>query len=56
MFLYFFPPALHHQKCDADKDGAIGIETDMPATEETCLATCFKRKAFKGAFFPECDL
>ena len=43
-------------KCDADGDGAIGIETDMPNTEETCLATCFKRKAFKAAFFPECDL
>ena len=43
-------------KCDADGDGAIGIDTDMPATEETCLATCFKRKAFKAAFFPECDL
>ena len=42
-------------KCDADGDGAIGIETDMPATEETCLATCFKRRAFKGAFFPDCD-
>ena len=35
------------EKCDADNDGAIGMETDMPATEETCLASCFKRKAFK---------
>ena len=43
-------------KCDADGDDAIGILTDMPATEETCLASCFKRKAFKGAFFPDCDL
>ena len=43
-------------KCDADGDGAIGIDTDMPKTEETCLASCFKRKAFKGAFFPDCDL
>ena len=42
-------------KCDADGDGAIGIETDMPVTEETCLASCFKRKAFKSAFFPDCD-
>merc|ERR1719384_828936 len=42
-------------KCDADGDGAISMEKDMPATEETCLATCFKRRAFKGAFFPECD-
>lgn len=43
-------------KCDADEDGAISIEKDMAATEETCLATCFKRRAFKAAFFPECDL
>mmetsp|Transcript_15561 Transcript_15561/g.29354 ORF Transcript_15561/g.29354 Transcript_15561/m.29354 type:complete len:139 (-) Transcript_15561:435-851(-) len=43
------------KKCDADGDDAIGMYTDMPATEETCLATCFKRKAFKAAFFPECD-
>jgi len=42
------------KKCDADGDDAIGMETDMPATEETCLASCFKRKAFKAAFFPEC--
>jgi len=42
-------------KCDADGDDAIGMDTDMPATEETCLASCFKRKAFKGAFFPDCD-
>lgn len=43
------------KKCDADGDDAIGMDTDMPATEETCLATCFKRKAFKAAFFPECN-
>eukprot|EP00560_Eucampia_antarctica_P006671 CAMPEP_0197823484 /NCGR_PEP_ID=MMETSP1437-20131217/839_1 /TAXON_ID=49252 ORGANISM="Eucampia antarctica, Strain CCMP1452" /NCGR_SAMPLE_ID=MMETSP1437 /ASSEMBLY_ACC=CAM_ASM_001096 /LENGTH=150 /DNA_ID=CAMNT_0043422689 /DNA_START=36 /DNA_END=488 /DNA_ORIENTATION=+ len=43
-------------KCDADGDDAIGIDTDMPMTEETCLASCFKRKAFKSAFFPECVL
>ena len=43
-------------KCDADGDGAISIDHDMAATEETCLATCFKRKAFKKAFFPDCDL
>ena len=43
-------------KCDADRDDAIGMLTDMPKTEETCLASCFKRKAFKAAFFPECDL
>ena len=43
-------------KCDADGDGAISIDHDMDATKETCLATCFKRKSFKRAFFPECDL
>jgi hypothetical protein len=43
------------KKCDADGDGAISIVHDMEATKERCLATCFKRKAFKGAFFPECD-
>ena len=42
------------KKCDADGDGAIDIEGDMKATEETCLATCFKRKAFKRLFFPDC--
>lgn len=43
------------KKCDADGDDAIGMYTDMPATEETCLATCFKRKAFKSAFFADCN-
>jgi hypothetical protein len=43
-------------KCDHDRDGAISIEHDMEHTKETCLATCFKRRAFKKAFFPECDL
>jgi hypothetical protein len=43
------------KKCDADGDGAISIVHDMEATKETCLATCFKRRAFKGAFFPECE-
>jgi hypothetical protein len=43
------------KKCDYDKDGAISIDSDMEKTKETCLATCFKRKAFKSAFFPECD-
>mmetsp|Transcript_11433 Transcript_11433/g.21140 ORF Transcript_11433/g.21140 Transcript_11433/m.21140 type:complete len:179 (-) Transcript_11433:353-889(-) len=42
------------KKCDADGDGKITIEQDMEATKETCLATCFKRKAFKGLFFPDC--
>ena len=43
-------------KCDADGDGAISIDHDMDATKETCLATCFKRKSFKRAFFPDCEL
>lgn len=43
------------KRCDADGDGAISITHDMEKTKETCLATCFKRKAFKSAFFPECD-
>jgi len=43
------------KKCDYDGDGAISIDHDMENTKDTCLATCFKRKAFKSAFFPECD-
>eukprot|EP00587_Corethron_hystrix_P016284 CAMPEP_0113304310 /NCGR_PEP_ID=MMETSP0010_2-20120614/4387_1 /TAXON_ID=216773 ORGANISM="Corethron hystrix, Strain 308" /NCGR_SAMPLE_ID=MMETSP0010_2 /ASSEMBLY_ACC=CAM_ASM_000155 /LENGTH=88 /DNA_ID=CAMNT_0000158501 /DNA_START=312 /DNA_END=578 /DNA_ORIENTATION=- /assembly_acc=CAM_ASM_000155 len=43
------------KKCDYDKDGAIDMVKDMEANKETCLATCFKRKAFKGAFFPDCE-
>ncbi|EED87626.1 predicted protein [Thalassiosira pseudonana CCMP1335] len=42
------------KKCDADGDGIITIEDDMEATKETCLATCFKRSAFKKLFFPDC--
>ena len=42
------------KKCDADGDGKITIEHDMEATKETCLATCFKRNAFKRLFFPDC--
>eukprot|EP00588_Corethron_pennatum_P014497 CAMPEP_0194277900 /NCGR_PEP_ID=MMETSP0169-20130528/10093_1 /TAXON_ID=218684 /ORGANISM="Corethron pennatum, Strain L29A3" /LENGTH=136 /DNA_ID=CAMNT_0039021969 /DNA_START=78 /DNA_END=488 /DNA_ORIENTATION=- len=42
------------KKCDYDKDGAIDMVTDMEATKDTCLATCFKKKAFKSAFFPDC--
>ena len=44
------------EKCDDDGDGAIGIEHDMEATKDKCLATCFKRKSFKAAFFKDCDL
>ena len=42
------------KKCDADGDGMISVDADMEATKETCLATCFKRVAFKKLFFPEC--
>ena len=44
-------------KCDYDSDGFIDMEPggDMEKSKETCLKQCFKRKAFKGAFFPECD-
>ena len=41
-------------KCDVDGDGAIGMDYDMEHNQETCLATCFKRRAFKQAFFPDC--
>ncbi|KAL7537199.1 hypothetical protein ACHAXR_009734, partial [Thalassiosira sp. AJA248-18] len=40
------------KKCDADGDGKITIDHDMEATKETCLASCFKRNAFKRLFFP----
>ena len=43
-------------KCDADGDGAISIGYDMEHNAETCLATCFKRRAFKSAFFSDCTL
>jgi hypothetical protein len=43
------------KKCDLDGDGAIGMTYDMENNHETCLATCFKRKAFKSAFFPDCQ-
>jgi len=44
------------RKCDYDGDGAISIDHDMEHNAETCLASCFKRRAFKGAFFPDCKL
>jgi EF hand len=44
------------QKCDIDKDGFISIDYDMVHNGETCLKTCFKRRAFKSSFFPDCDL
>ena len=43
-------------KCDADKDGAISMNGDMQATAETCLKSCIKKRAFKAAFFPDCEL
>jgi len=43
-------------KCDHDQDGAISIDHDMEHNKETCLSNCFKRRSFKSAFFPECDL
>jgi len=43
-------------KCDYDGDDAISIDYDMDNTSETCLASCFKRRAFKSAFFADCDL
>lgn len=43
-------------KCDADGDDAIGMIDDMEKTKDQCLATCFKRRAFKSAFFPDCEL
>lgn len=43
------------KKCDMDGDDAISIDEDMEKNKEQCLATCFKRKAFKAAFFPDCE-
>merc|ERR1719183_357854 len=42
-------------KCDANGDGAIDMKKggDMDKSAEMCLKTCFKRKAFKSAFFPD---
>jgi hypothetical protein len=42
------------KKCDVDKDDAISMDYDMIHNKETCLATCFKRRAFKQSFFPDC--
>lgn len=43
------------KKCDVDGDGAISIDYDMQNNQKTCLASCFKRRAFKGAFFADCE-
>jgi len=44
------------KKCDVDGDDAISMTYDMQNNQETCLATCFKRMAFKKAFFSDCTL
>jgi hypothetical protein len=44
------------KKCDVDGDDAIGMDYDMAHNQEACLATCLKRRVFKSAFFPQCDL
>lgn len=44
------------KKCDVDGDDAISIDYDMLHNKDTCLATCFKRRAFKQAFFADCEL
>jgi hypothetical protein len=44
------------KKCDMDHDDAISMDYDMLHNQDTCLATCFKRKAFKHTFFPDCKL
>ena len=44
------------KKCDMDHDDAISMDYDMLNNQETCLATCFKRKAFKQTFFADCAL
>jgi hypothetical protein len=43
------------KKCDMDGDGAISMDYDMKNNGESCLSTCFKRLAFKKAFFPNCS-
>lgn len=42
-------------KCDVDGDDAIGLDYDMKHNSVNCLATCFKRRAFKAAFFAACE-
>ena len=43
------------KKCDMDGDDAISMDYDMDHNQHQCLATCFKRRAFKTAFFPDCE-
>lgn len=43
------------KKCDTDGDDAISMDYDMIHNKDQCLASCFKRKAFKSSFFPDCE-
>jgi len=42
-------------KCDMDGDDAISMDYDMIHNKDQCLASCFKRRAFKKSFFPDCE-
>lgn len=43
------------KKCDIDGDDAISMDYDMIHNKDNCLASCFKRRAFKNSFFPDCE-
>lgn len=43
------------KKCDMDGDDAISMDYDMIQNKDQCLASCFKRRAFKNSFFPDCE-
>jgi len=43
------------RKCDVDGDDAISMDYDMTHNADNCLASCFKRRAFKNSFFPDCE-
>mmetsp|Transcript_2598 Transcript_2598/g.5839 ORF Transcript_2598/g.5839 Transcript_2598/m.5839 type:complete len:159 (+) Transcript_2598:94-570(+) len=43
------------KKCDVDGDDAISMDYDMIHNKDNCLASCFKRRAFKNSFFPDCE-
>eukprot|EP00536_Pseudo-nitzschia_multiseries_P002259 jgi/Psemu1/294763/fgenesh1_pm.30_\ len=43
------------KKCDMDGDDAISMDYDMIHNKDQCLASCFKRKAFRNSFFPDCE-
>ena len=42
-------------KCDTDGDDAISMDYDMIQNKDQCLTSCFKRRAFKNSFFPDCE-